>query len=206
MENLNDKIKAFLNVDRVNVFSHDYCPGPNDGTRFNGGTEQSYEGSGGDSNGIKEWNGRKVYLIDCIPTIIDSVHGNYAKGYILNDNFTVLPCYIAKVDGQYYAHGKTLHKAFADAMIKSYEKMPIEERIENFIAEFPDKDMIVANSDLFAWHNRLTGSCEMGRRAFAADRNIDVDNGSMTVTEFINFTQGAYGGEVIKELKKKYEQ
>ena len=54
------------------------------------------------------------------------------------------------------------------------------------------------------WHHRLTGSCEMGRRAFAERHNVDL-NGSMTVAEFIRLTENDYGGNVIRKLRAHYE-
>lgn len=39
--------------------------------------------------GIASFCGQKVYNIDTIATIIQSVHGNYAKGFILNSDFTL---------------------------------------------------------------------------------------------------------------------
>lgn len=55
------------------------------------------DGSGyGYGDGIKTFNGDKVYIIDDIPTIIKHVHDNVAKGYILNDDFTLTETFVAK--------------------------------------------------------------------------------------------------------------
>lgn len=62
------------------------------------------------------------------------------------------------------------------------------------------------NTDLYEWHHRLTGSCELGRRQFAKDKGIDIEHGSMTVTEFIELTENAYGGEVIRHLKERLKK
>ena len=177
MEDLNERIKRFLSVD---------------------------DGSG-DGSGIKEWQGQKVYYIDGVATLIDSVHGNYAKGYIIKGDFTTEPCFIAKAEGRYFAHGETLREAMADAMNKAFEDLPEEERIDKFVAEYPTLDTTVKNMDLFSWHNRLTSSCEMGRRAFAKEHDIDVENGSMTIENFIKLTINSYGGETIEKLKERYK-
>lgn len=145
-------------------------------------------------------------MIDDVPTLIDSVHGNYAKGCILHDDFTTTSCFIAKVEGQYFAHGDTLHEAMTDAMSKAFEELPEDERIDKFVAQYPSKDMVAKNIDLFDWHNRLTGSCNMGRREFAKSHDIDINNGSMTVAEFMKLTEESYGGHVIKKLKQRYNQ
>ena len=165
----------------------------------------SGDGSGSGSGMLKEWAGQHVHSIDGIATLIDSVHGNYAKGRILKKDLTTESCFIAKVEGQYFAHGETLREAMADAMNKAFEDLPEGERIDKFVAEYPDKNIVAKNADLFAWHNRLTGSCEMGRRAFAKEHDIDVENGSMTVDNFIKLTINSYGGGTIEKLKERYK-
>ena len=167
--------------------------------------DDGYGSGSGDGSGVDEWEGQKVYMVDDVPTIIDAVHDNYAKGKILRRDLTTFPCYVAKVDGRYFAHGETLREAMADAMNKAFEDLPEGERIDKFVYEYPDKDIVVKNADLFAWHNRLTGSCEMGRRAFAKEHDIDVESGSMTVEEFIKLTINSYGGETIEKLKERYK-
>ena len=154
---------------------------------------------------MKEWQGQKVYYIDGVTTLIDSVHRNYAKGRILKKDLTTKTCFIAKVEGRYFAHGETLREAMADAMNKAFEDLPECERIDKFVAEYPDKNIVAKNTDLFAWHNRLTGSCEMGRRTFAKEHDIDVENGLMTVEEFIKLTINYYGGKTIEKLKERYK-
>ena len=93
-------------------------------------------------------------------------------------------------------------KAMEALRDKMFKDMPQEERIEAFIKEH-ELGTKYENGDFFSWHRYLTGSCEAGRRAFVRDRGIDL-SGSMTVEEFIALTKGAYGGEVIKELARRY--
>ena len=83
--------------------------------------------------------------------------------------------------------------------------MDIEEKISLFKEKFPDVNKKHPVKDFYQWHHNLTGSCEMGRKSFAKNHNIDIDNDMMTVKEFINLTENAYCGEVIKELKESYE-
>ena len=183
-----------------------YGSGSGDGSGYGSGYGSgSGDGYGSGSGMLKEWAGQHVYSIDGVATLIDSVHGNYAKGRILKKDITTEPCFIAKVEGRYFAHGETLRKAMADAMNKAFEDLPEGERIDKFVAEYPDKNIVAKNADLFAWHNRLTGSCEMGRRAFAKEHDIDVENGSMTVDNFIKLTINSYGGKTIKKLKERYK-
>lgn len=177
-----------------------------DGSGFGYGYgSDNCDGDGsGDGTGIKEFNHQKVYTIDNIPTVIDSVHGNYAVGKKLNSNLTTTPCYIAKV-GNFFAHGETLKKALADALNKYEDNKPIEERIADFKKQYPSLDSIAEHSDLYRWHNILTGSCTFGRDTFAKDHNLDKDNGTMTVREFINLTRNAYSGNIIRQLEEAYK-
>lgn len=163
----------------------------------------------GDGNGygfdygtdINMLNGERIYQIDAVPTLIDNVSGNFAKGRILRSDLTTRPCYIAKV-GNYFAHGDTLREAMADAQEKYNENRPLEERIADFNREFPDRDVKVDAARLFEWHHILTGSCLAGRKAFCEDRGLDYEHGHYTVNEFIRLTREAYGGEAIQELEK----
>ena len=182
---------------------------PSSGSGYGSGSGDGYvygDGSGygygdGYGYGISILNGKHVYQIDDVPTLIDSVSGNFAKGRILQYDLTTRPCYIAKV-GKYFAHGDTLHEAMADAQKKYNEHRPLEERIADFNREFPDRDVKVDAARLFEWHHILMGSCLAGRKAFCEDRGLDYEHGHYTVNEFIRLTREAYGGEAIKELEK----
>ncbi len=165
------------------------------------------KGSGygnGNGNGIKSINGYDVYRVDDTPTIFTHIHGNVAKGYILEQNVNLKPCYIVKGNG-YFAHGETLKEAQSALEEKILDNMDIEEKIKSFKEKFPDVNKKYPVKDFYKWHHNLTGSCEMGRKAFARSHNIDIDNDIMTVKEFINLTENAYCGEIIKELKESYK-
>lgn len=153
--------------------------------------------------GLSTYNWQKIYVVDTIATLIDSVHGQYAKGSIINSDLTLSPCYIARC-GNCFAHGETLEMAKCDAEAKALQYEPIENRIERFKSTYPDMDATVSNAELYKWHNILTGSCEFGRKSFAKEHDIDIDNGSMTVREFIELTKDAFGGGIIKRLKENY--
>ncbi|MBR4406430.1 MAG: hypothetical protein IKT30_08655, partial [Bacteroidaceae bacterium] len=153
-------------------------------------------------SGVTSYKGQKVYYIDGVATLIDRVHSTYAQGHILNKDLTLTPCYIARV-GNSFAHGESLPKAHADAQKKELQNMPVEKRIARFMAEHPDREKKYDAQDLFDWHGVLTGSCMMGRQQFCWEHGINVEKDSFTVQEFINLTLNAYGGGVIKQLKKK---
>ncbi len=171
--------------------------GDGDGDGYGSG----YGSGDGYGYGISILNGEHVYQIDDVPTLIDSVSRNFAKGRILQNDLTTRPCYIAKV-GNYFAHGDTLREAMADAQAKYDEKRPLEERIADFNKEFPDRNVKVDAARLFEWHHILTGSCLAGRKAFCEERGLDYEHGHYTVNEFIRLTRNAYGGEAIQELEK----
>ena len=173
------------------------------GSGYGGGDGDGYgDGSGfGGGYGISMLNGERVYQIDDLPTLIDSVSGNFAKGRILQLDLTTRPCYIAKV-GNYFAHGDTLREAMADAQAKYNDNRPMAERIANFNKEFPDRNVKVDAARLFEWHHILTGSCLAGRKAFCRDHGLDYENGHYTVNEFIALTREAYGGEAIQQLER----
>lgn len=153
-----------------------------------------------DNNNIEYLNFQKIYTIDGICTLIDSVHGNFAQGRILNSDLTTLPCFIAKY-GNFFAHGKTLKQALFDAQEKYNANRPLEERILEFNKKYPDRDKKVPASELFSWHHILTGSCLMGRKYFCEQHNLDYVNGKYTVNEFIAITKYAYGGDIIEKLE-----
>ena len=159
-------------------------------------------GSGNGDGGVKEINGHAVYVIDNTRTIITSIHGNVAQGFILEHNTKLVPCYIAK-DNNHFAHGKTLREAFSSLQEKLYDDSTEEERIRAFKRKFPSYDTKYSNQDLFVYHHVLTGSCRMGRESFANSRGISLSD-KTTVREFIQLTKDAYGGDIIKKLPKAY--
>lgn len=212
-----DKIKAFLKVDEFpngsgygNGCGNGYGSGSgySNGSGNGSGYGDCYGDSYGDGSGfgnydrdIESLNGQHVYVIDETQTIITQVIGLYAKGFILGKDLTQKPCYIAKY-GNYFAHGETLKEAFRDAVSKYEHDLPTEERIANFNSTFPDNDKPVKVSLLYVWHNKLTGSCALGRQMFAKEHNIDIEMDSMTVSEFVKLTENSYGRNVIKLLKQ----
>ena len=160
-----------------------------------------YDGSGfGDCYGsnLKSINGKKIYMIDGIAITISHIHGNIAKGTIVNRDLTETPCYIVK-EGKYFAHGKTLTEAHGALQEKLFYEMPTKERIVAFW-ECHKKGIKYPTKDFFEWHHKLTGSCLMGRQQFAKDHDVDLE-GDMTVEEFIALTRNAFGGDIIKKLE-----
>ena len=215
---LQDKIREFLSIDTGSGYGYGSGSGSGygsgygdgygsgDGSGYGSGDGYGYGygyGSGdGYGSGIGQINGMTVHRIDDTPTIITSVKGNAAKGFILQSDLSLTPCYVVK-GNNLFAHGNDLHEAMAALTDKMFDDMPEEERVAAFIKAHPDKDKAYPNQDLFDWHHRLTGSCMAGRNAFIKDRGLTLD-GETTVEEFIKLTENAYGGSTIKALRKAY--
>lgn len=151
---------------------------------------------------IKQIKEDLVYYVDETPTIFDHIHGNVAKGKIVNtDDFSLKECYIVKNE-HYFAHGETLKQALADLEEKTFYHMPVEEKINEFRKKFNNKDKYSGN-DFFTWHHILTGSCLAGRNSFVESGHYDLSK-TYTVKEFIQICENAYGKRVIKRLKEYY--
>lgn len=169
------------------------------GYGYGSGSGYGYGSGCGSGCGIKSINGNSIYVVDSIPTIITNVKGNIAKGFILQSDLSLTPCFIAKENNQ-FSHGNTLHEAFESLREKLYDDSTEEERILKFKEHFSDFSRKYSAKDLFIWHHVLTGSCKAGREAFCKDKGIDVDNDRFTVYEFIELTKNSYGGEIIRKL------
>jgi hypothetical protein len=215
METLETRINAFLSTTSGEGFGYGsgegYDNGSGYGSVYDAGKSYGYDngsgygdgdGAGSGDGGIKELNGDNVHLIDGIQTIIKSVRGNIAQGFILKNDLTLQPCYIVK-EQNYFAHGDTLHDAFTSLQEKLYDDSTEEERIEAFVKEFPDYDTPYPNRDLFDYHHVLTGSCRMGRESFCKDKGINLDD-STTVRDFVSLTKDSYGSETIRMLPQAY--
>ena len=207
------KIKEFLDARSGYDYGYGsgYGSGAGSGSGYGDGScycdgDGSGSGSGSGSgygSGIKKYDGEDVHMIDGVQTIITSVHGNIAKGFILQGDLTLTPCFVAKVDG-FFAHGETARAAVEAARDKAFEGLPKEERITAFLDAIKPNTAYPAMT-LYDWHHRLTGSCEAGRKAFAKDHGIDL-RAYMTREAFFELTKDAYGGSVIREAMKIAEQ
>ena len=181
--------------------------GDGDGSGFGFGDGSGFGdgyGSGdgyGDGYGLLAINGKRVYNIDGVPTIVENVKKNIAKGYILGSDLSLTPCFVVK-DNNKFAHGKTLHEAFNALQEKLYDDSSEEERITKFKEYFTDYNKKYPASELFVWHHILTGSCKQGRESFARDHDINIVKDLFTIYEFIKLTENSYGGSIIKKLKK----
>ena len=203
---LDDKIKAFLPVNSGSGdgsgSGYGYGFGSGDGSGYGSGHGSGYGDGYGD--GIKRFNGERIYQIDGVNTLIRSMRGNTAHGAIVNNDLTIVPCYIVKQDNV-FAHGETLREAMEALRDKLFEDMPEDERIDTFLRE-TDREKTYPTQYFYGWHHRLTGSCDMGRKQFARDHGVDLERGMMTLTEFLELTKDAYGGDMIRKVICKMQE
>ena len=173
--------------------------------RGDGRGDGSGRGDGWGDGDIVKVGAHHIYNVDGTLTAFYSIHGIYAQGGVLQQDFIFKPCYIARV-GDSFAHGDTLRQAMADARAKAMRNMPIEERIEQFLTAYPNPEALIPAKELFDWHNILTGSCLFGRQQFCAERGVDVEHDNFSVKDFIQLTINSYGGDVIAKLKKRLDE
>ena len=190
-------------MEKIKKWLADNGDGYGDGSGYGSGS-----GSGsGDGYGygykVEQINGNPVFIVDGVKTIITRVHGAVAKGSILNENFTLTPCFVVKGHG-YFAHGKTLKEATQALHKKTFENMDSDEAIAAFMDKFK-KGEKYKGTDFFEWHHYLTGSCLMGRESFVRNKGVNLED-SFTVEEFIGLTENDYGGEIIRELKERWNE
>ena len=163
----------------------------------------SGDGDGdGYGSGLKSLNGQPVDMVDGVPTILTSIIGNVAKGFIVGPDFSLAPTFVCK-QGNTFAHGETLHKAREALLEKLFDDMPTEKRIAAFCKEFKPGVKRPA-TDFFSWHHRLTGSCEQGRREFARQHDVDIDRDELTPEEFFALTRDSYGGSIIRQTEEAF--
>ena len=207
-----------VNVKRINLFlklsdgsGYGYGDGSGDGSGYGSGSGDGYgSGSGdgygygdGSGYGFKNFNGKKVYIIDSIPCTFISIKKNLALIEVINKDLTTTKTFLAK-DENFFAHGKTAKEAIEAAHQKKLVNMDVETKINLFVKTF-DFNSIQSNRTFFDWHYTLTGSCELGRNRFVKENAIDL-NKSMSTKNFLELTKNAYGGDVIKKIIEIYTQ
>ena len=198
------KIEKWLS-DPGSGYGSGYGPGSGSGSGYGSGSGSGYGyGSGsGYGYGIKEFNNMKVFMVDDVQTIITSIKGCLAKGFILQKDLTLKPCFVVKGQG-YFAHGETVKDARQALQDKIFENMDTDEAIDKFLEKFKKGRKYTAK-DFYEWHHILTGSCEMGRKSFMQDHDITFED-KLTVNEFIELCENSYGGDIITQLKERWQE
>ena len=194
-QSLSDKERAFIAISSGYGSGYGYGDGSGSGS----GDGYGY----GSGSGVTTFAGANVVRIDGVQTILRNIHGSVARADILQSDLTLKPCYVVKRDNE-FAHGDTIEDAMSALMAKVLQNMPVEERVDKFLDAVKPGVKYPAQT-FFDWHHNLTGSCEAGRRAFAADRGIDLQHGEYTLKEFLELTKDAYGADVIRMVIKRLE-
>lgn len=170
--------------------------------------------SGGSSNDINliynphglylsSYQGEKVYTVDQESLIIVSVRGNVARAQRIEPDFTLTPCYVVK-----YEHLFACDPLLREAELKLYNKrireMDIDSRIDEFLAQIDITKPYPAKT-FYEWHNRLTDSCEPGRKTFFKYNNLSLESDQeYTIEDFIDYTKNErFGGIIIQKLEEK---
>ena len=153
----------------------------------------------GDGYGYKI-NAKTIHGIDGTSTILTSIKGAIARGYIVNKDMTLTKTFVAKINNM-FAHGKTIKEAMESLEEKIISNLEPEEVINLFI-EKTELTKRYPASYFFEWHGKLTGSCLQGRESFVKNLNIDLAK-DITVKEFVEICKDSYGKEVILMLKDR---
>lgn len=198
------EVLEFLKTSKNYGYGSGYGGGSGDGDGY--GSGYSYGGSDGYDygHGIKSINKKDVCLIDNIETILAKIKNNVARGFVLNKDLSQIPCYVVK-KGNIFAHGKNLKEAKKALLDKIFKDLSEDERIDAFLDNFK-LNVKYPVMDFYDWHNKLTGSCELGRQTFCKNHNIDLQKDKLTVNDFINLCIDDYGSDVIQLLKNKIEE
>ena len=193
-----ENVDVFLNKSDGN--GSGYGDGSGYGNGSGDGSGSGYGNGDGYGDGLKSINNQVVHLIDGVQTVLVHIKSNVAKGFIVRSDLTTINCFVVK-QGNIFAHGETLRDAQKNLEGKLFNDLSVEERIGEFLKVFTSKNKKYPNTMFFEWHNKLTNSCDIGRKTFAKDHQIDVENGAMTVKEFIELTKNNFGGDAIKKLE-----
>ena len=181
-------------------YGYGYGDGSGYGYGYGSGDGDGY----GYGYGLISFKGQKVYYIDQMPTVIENVHGNLAKGYTINGDLTTVPCFIAKGENK-FAHGVNFEEAQKALQDKIFDDMDTDAKIDAFLNEF-QPDVKYPAKSFYDWHHKLTGSCEFGRNSFIKNHGIDIETGMYTVNEFIEITKNDFGGDIIRQIEERINE
>ena len=183
-----------------------FCSGFGSGSGYGDGygDGSGYGSNSGYGSGIKSFNGKTVFMINCIPTIISNIKKfneyQIVNGYILESDMTLTKTYIAKKNNV-FAHGITTHHAIEDVEKKIFNLLEIEEKIILFLKEFNYHDKYKAKH-FIEWHRKLTGSCRQGIQSFIQNENINEED-FFSLNDFFDICKDTYGCKIINLIKKK---
>jgi hypothetical protein len=100
-------------------------------------------------------------------------------------------CFIAESEG-YFAHGDTTEEAVRDLNFKALQETA---DLSEIVEQVKSSGKVTV-----AQYRLLTGACASGVKHFLELKGILPDTESLPLKEVIAMTQGAFGGEKMKEL------
>lgn len=181
---------------KIKLFLSGYGGGYGDGSGDGSGDGDGYGGG----VEIQSYKGQEVYYVDDIPCVFKSVHNDWASVEVIDlNNFTTHTAFLGKFENV-IAHGDTIRDAITDAKTKYFSQFNFEKIKEMFLQEFSKKEKMTVK-ELYDWHGLLTGSCRFGRSQFQEEHHLK-DTDELTLAQFVELTQDAFGGSRIKELLK----
>ena len=135
---------------------------------------------------------------------------------VLTDELQSAEDIAAQIEGEDITKGKVVNRlsklieagvavkeAVKAMQAKIFENMNPDEIIASFIDKF-EKGKKYPGTEFFEWHHYLTGSCLMGRESFVKRHELNLED-EITVDEFIALCENDYGSEIIKQLKKQWQ-
>ena len=176
-----------------------YGSGDGDGYGYGDGSgDGSGSGSGdgyGDGYTLLTVREQKVLYVDGIPCLPVSAHGDTMAVDIIDEqDWTLSRAYVARWQGE-VAHGKTVRQAVEAAKNKYFARMDPGEKKRQLLDLFAEKGRLTVK-ELYAWHGRITGSCEFGRSRFQEEHGLK-DDDTLSLEEFVELTRNDYGGDLI---------
>ena len=148
--------------------------------------------------GHKKINGKTLHVIDGIPTAIEHIDGDVAKGYALNCNAYLTPCYVIKWHGR-FAHGATLREARAALEEKVFKGSDMSAKITMLAERLAVGEKHPAQV-YYGWYHRLTRS-----GILAHDHSIQICNDMWTVTEFVSLIEDDNAKKIFTQLAEAIE-
>ena len=86
-------------------------------------------------------------------------------------------------------------------MNKIIQQKSLDFRIRKFL-EGKNLEDRYAIKELSRWHTLMTLSCPTGKKEFAEKHNLDIENGTLTIPEFIELVKDEFGSKAIARLQE----
>lgn len=85
--------------------------------------------------------------------------------------------------------------------MKANYRLYSEAMIRKFLATH-DMETRYPIRELKRWHTLICLACPQGQKDFAEKHNLDIENGTLTIPEFIDLVKDAHGAWVFKRMQE----